>query len=212
PDGTSHVVGPRGPEALRAYRDNDCRLGQVLAKIPAEVRAKMAIFFVSDHGMGPMDKSNPRNTDDVFTKEQIQAVEDGGFIYLLNLRAQLSSGTPAKGVESSLTYLVTDDDTGAPVPGAKVTLTSGSRRVEGTTGSDGKVALTIAPETGQLVFEASASGFNAARLTHDLSSAQGARTPGTGSPASLVLAGLAALGSSACMRRARARIQHRNTR
>jgi len=212
PDGTSHVVGPRGPEALRAYRDNDCRLRQVLAKIPAEARAKMAIFFVSDHGMGPMDKSNPRNTDDVLAKERIQAVEDGGFIYLLNLRAQLTSGTPTKGAASTLVYTVTDDDTGKPVSGAEATLTSGEQRLEGTTDADGKVTFSITPSANELVFEASDSGFNAARLTHDLSSAKGARTPGTGSPASLVLAGLAALVSSAGMRRARARIQHRNTR
>ena len=161
-DGAGHHYGPHTECTLAAYRDADRRLTRIVSAMKsAGVFGETLIVVTGDHGMENQDTSRQGLPSDFSTQlnnNGIDHVMADWHVYLLTM--DVATNAPAsfsEGQSETVTFTVTDDDTGDPIEGAVVTIEGEEGDVSGATGTGGQTTLTFTPNGGPLF----------ARVTHD---------------------------------------------
>ena len=164
-DGAGHKFGPHTPCTLAAYRDSDRRLARILrAMEQSGVLGETLIVVTGDHGMENQNlerRGLPSDFERFLNDHNVKHVMTDWHVYLLTLDLTGSRSDYQKGQEITVTYTVTDDDTGDPVSNSKVVVRRiREGRVTSTTGDDGKVTLTFTPKRRLLRVKAKHDDFN----------------------------------------------------
>ncbi len=164
-DGAGHKFGPHTPCTLAAYRDSDKRLTRILKAMgDAGVLGETMIVVTGDHGMENQNlerRGLPSDFEKYLNDHNVKHVMTDWQVYLLTLDISASRSDYQKDEEITVTYTVTDDDTGDPLANSKVVVRRiRERRVTGTTGDDGRVTLTFTPKRRVLRVKAKHDEFN----------------------------------------------------
>lgn len=162
-DGAGHHYGPHTTCQIAAYRDSDRRLGRILSAMRSSgVLGESLIVITGDHGSENQDlnkKGLPSDFEKRLNKANIAHVMTDWQVYLLtvDVKTDVSRITTGK---NTVTFTVTDDDTGAPIEGATVAIRGATKDVKGTTDGEGRTTLTFTPRTRRVTAVVKAAGFN----------------------------------------------------
>ncbi|HEY7873963.1 MAG TPA: alkaline phosphatase family protein, partial [Actinomycetota bacterium] len=164
PDGSGHHFGVHTTCQIASYRDSDRRLARILdAMGSAGVLGETLIVVTGDHGSENQDlerRGLPSDFETVLNDAGIAHVMADWQVYLLTTDVKSSAKSYVRGREATATFTVTDDDTGDPIAGARVTVKGTTAEVTGETADDGTVALTFTPNKPVVVVTVTQADFN----------------------------------------------------
>lgn len=162
-DGAGHGFGPHTTCQIAAYRDSDRRFGRILGAMRSSgALGETLIVVTGDHGSENQNLENeglPSDFEARLNEAGVTHVMADWQVYLLTLDIGASAKKLSAG-ENEITFTVTDDDTDAPVEGAKVSIAGATATVEGTTDAEGKVTLKFTPKRRMVKVTATIDGFN----------------------------------------------------
>jgi len=152
-DHDGEAYGPHSDAVRRDLEQSDTRLGIIMDLYKNAGNFDRTLWVItSDHGMELQDPSRSggwRPLLDATGLKYLMPMQNVG-IYFMVMRVEPSVESLPADIETQFSVAVTDDDTGAPIAGAVVTLTGGSCEpcVE-TTGVDGTVSFSVTPVSGE---------------------------------------------------------------
>lgn len=167
-DGAGHHDGPHSRCQIAAFRDSDRRLGRILTSMRETGNLGETLIVVTgDHGSENQNlkkRGLPSDFSEKLDKARISHVMADWHVYLLTLDVAASPRDIVPNKENSVTFTVTDDDTGSPLEGAKIVLRGATeRRLNATTDAEGKAVIRFTPE-GSVTVIVRLEGFNPRRL------------------------------------------------
>jgi len=98
PDATSHAYGPLSPETAKEVHSLDSLIGVLRTGLKSVPDAKNTnMIIVSDHGMGPTDRSRYNNLSDTLPKRLYKSIVGGSPVWLCD---------PVEGKGDSVLYYI----------------------------------------------------------------------------------------------------------